>query len=272
MYCYLNDQFVEDGKIPVSDIGLTRGFGIFDFLRTYNGKPFKLKEHLQRFRNSAKLVNLKIEKSDAVLEELVLHLMKKNDLKEANIKLILTGGKSQDGILPLEEPTLILTTNPTVTYPTDLYQNGIATITFSHERFLPACKSLYYIPAILALQKARARGAFEVLYTSPKGQLLEGTTCNFFCFKDGVLLTPESGILRGITREVTLFIAQGNFPITKRSIYISELPQIDEAFLTSSNKEIMPIVKIDDFVIGNGRPGENTQKMIELFQEYTRKK
>lgn len=268
MYCYIEDNFVEDGKISVSDLGLTRGYGVFDFARTYSGITFKLQEHINRFRSSAQQLKLTLKISDSDLKNIVVQLINKNNLPEATVKMILTGGKSSDGILPQEKSTLIVTALPLIPFPQGFYQNGVKVATFNYERFLPNCKSLNYIPAVLALFEAKKRGAFEVFYTNNSGEILEGTTCNFFYFKGDTLFTCASGILPGITREVILEIAKKHFRIEFKALHKDD-STIDEAFLTASNKEVMPIVKIDDFVIKDGSVGKKTRKIMDLFKAYT---
>ncbi len=268
---YVNGKFVpeKDAKISVLDLGLVRGYGVFDFLRTYQGKPFALKEHLQRLINSANIIGLKIPWKISELEKIVLETLKKNKLKEANIKIVATGGVSPDQITPSKNPTLCVLIYPPALYPSASYTKGVKVVTVPWERSFSGSKSTNYIPAILALKKANKKKAVEALYLTPVKEVLEGTTTNFFVIKNNILVTPKNGVLMGITREIVLKLAKKVVKIKEGPIKYSELSKVDEAFITASNKEIMPVVEIDNIKIGNGKVGNNTQKIIKLFREYT---
>lgn len=270
---YLNGQFVpeDEAKISILDLGFVRGYGVFDFLRTYNGKPFKLREHLLRIQNSAKQIGLNFPWSMSELTVLVGQTLKKNHLPEANIKLIATGGLSPDQITPANKPTLAILVYPPAVYPKSYYEQGINVITAPFMRTFPKSKSINYIPAMMALAEARKKHAVEALYRNEKGEVFEGTTTNFFMFKNNILITPKDGVLSGITREVVLKLASKEFLKKLRPVKYAELKIIDEAFITASNKEIMPVVRIDNIVVGNGKVGKNTKRLIELFRQYTRK-
>jgi branched-chain amino acid aminotransferase len=268
---YLDGQFVpaSEAKVSVLDLGLVRGFGIFDFLRTYHGKPFKLEEHLLRLKNSAEQISLKIPWSLKQLEKIIYQTLKKNNLAEANIKILVTGGVSPDQITPAKLPTLAVLVYPPAVYPSSFYQKGIAVVTVPFGRAYPGAKTINYIPAIIALAQAKRKRAIEALYTNEKKEVLEGTTTSFFVFKRHTLITPKDEVLLGITRQVVLSLARTIFQIELRPIKYQELKSIDEAFICASNKEIMPVVKVDNIVVGNGRVGTNTRRIMALFKKYT---
>lgn len=267
---YLNGKFLpeEEAKISVTDLGFVRGFGVFDFLRTYKGKPFKLDAHLKRLKNSAGQIELKCPPLTQV-KEIVLETLRKNHLPEANVKIILSGGITPDQITPSENPTLAVLVYPPTIYPRDFYENGIKIVTVPITRAFPTSKTINYIPAIIALAKAKKARATEAIYRNERNEVLEGTTTNFFIFKGSTLITPTEGILSGITREVVLELAKKEFKVNLRPVKYSELKKADEAFITASNKEIMPVVKIDDIKVGNGKVGKNTKRLMALFKEYT---
>lgn len=269
---YVNGLFLPEkrAKISVLDLGVLRGYGVFDFLRTYQGKPFKLEEHLLRLKNSAAQIGLDLPKPAGELSRIVVELLARNRLPEANIKIILTGGVSPDQVTPTGKPTLIILIYPVLSYPKTFYQEGVKVISYSIKRSFPTAKTINYIPAIVALKKARSKKAVEVLYLNEKKEILEGTTSNFFIFKNNTLMTPGKGILPGITRQVVLDLSRNEFKVKLRPIKYQELLTIDEAFLSASNKEIMPVVKIDQLKVGNGRVGEKTKRVMELFKKYTR--
>ncbi|MBD2129619.1 aminotransferase class IV [Microcoleus sp. ZQ-A2] len=270
--CYLNGKYVpfDQACLPLNDLGIVRGYGVFDFLRTYNGVPFKLTEHVQRLQNSAKLIGLSLPWSTAEIEEITQNTLTHNHLPEANIRIVVTGGASADFITPLGQPSLMVIVTPVSKYPQEYYEQGIKVITVPIERFIPKAKSLNYISAIGALQQAKQTNAVEALYMNSQGDVLEGTTTNFFVFRGSQLITPKEGILNGITRDVILKLAKDRFEIVEQSIGYSQLNHCDEAFITSSTKEIMPVVQIDELYISQGKPGENTQTLMHLFHKYTK--
>lgn len=275
MTIYVNGHFVQESeaKISVLDLGLLRGFGVFDYLRTYHGKPFHLKEHLERLSYSAEQISLHLPYALNEVEGIVLQLLEKNGYPESSIKIVLTGGISADQLLPEQKSTLIILVYPLKPFPENCYTQGIKVTTTSLARSIPTSKTLQYTPAIIALQQAKAAGAQEALYLNAKGEILEATTSNFFAFKDGVLYTPYSDeVLLGITREVVLKVAQGHFPLKIAPIAYAEVGAFEEAFITSSNKEIMPVVQIDGHVIGKGVVGAKTKRVMDLFASYTQEK
>lgn len=269
---YINGAYVndEEAKISVLDLGLIRGYGVFDFLRTYQGRPFHLLDHLLRLKFSAEEIGLTLPYSIEKIEEIIEMLLQKNGYAESNIKILITGGTSEDQFLPQEKATLCILVYPLKPYPQEFYEKGIPVVTTHLSRSLPMVKSVQYTPAIMALQGGRPQNAKEALYINAKGEILEATTSNFFGFKDGVLYTCESDeILLGITREVILHLAKGLFPVTLKSIHKDEIGALEEAFVSSSSREIMPVTYIDGRPIGNAQVGKNTQKLSLLFKEYT---
>ncbi len=267
---YVNGRYVkkEDALISVLDLSVLRGFGVFDYLRTYQGRPFHLEEHLMRLRYSVEQLGMELPLSFAEIETIVLRLKELNSLYEASIKIIVTGGISDDQFIPHQKPTLIILVSPLKAYAQECFTQGIDVITTQLSRSLPMSKTIQYTPAIVALQKSRAK---EALYLNTQGEILEATTSNFFAFKQKTLYTCNSEeILMGITREVVLQLATPLFPLELRSIRYEELPEIDEAFITASNKEVMPVISIDGIPIGNGQVGPLTEQLMCLFHSYTK--
>lgn len=272
---YLNSKWVkkENLKISAFDLAVTRGFGVFEFLRTYKRKPFFLNDHLERFFYSAKLVNLKIPKTKKEIEKIVFKGIEKNPGSELNIKIILTGGETIDGITPIGKHVFIVAFTPIVNYPKEFYQKGVKVITIKSNRFLPTVKSLNYTQAVLAMMKAKKMGAEEVLYVDKKGKITEATRSNFFAVIDEKIVTPNTEILYGITRKIIFELTKKlKIPFFKRPLFISEIKNFDEAFITSTTKEIMPVVKIDNKKIGNGKVGGITKKLIKEFNTFKKNK
>lgn len=269
---YVDGQFYEanDAKIPVTDLAIVRGYGIFDFLRTYNGQPFMLPSHLQRLQHSAKVLEIPLRWSESELTDIIHQALSRSSHEEANIRIIVTGGDSSTFLVPDDEPRLIVMITAVSTYAEHYYHTGAKIITEPSERYLPEAKSLNYLSAIRAIRRAKKADAVEALYISTNGNVLEGTTTNVFAIKGNTLITPEDYILQGVTRKVVLEIAQEHYTIEVRELSLEELLQADELFITSSTKEVMPIVQVDEQIIGDGKPGEATQHLIQLFKDFSR--
>ncbi len=272
---YVDGEYLpeNEARIPVVDIGLLRGYGVFDFLRTYNRRPFHLKEHIARLADSARLIGLGLPCGQDEILAITNQTLERNaDLAEANIRLVITGGLSADSITPEDNPKLMVMVTDLHKCPRQWYRDGAAVITTNDERYLPNAKSTNYIPGILALSRARRQGAIESIYVDRYGRLLEGTTTNLFAFIGDKLVTPGASILAGITRKVVLKLVEveQEFELQIRDIQKTEMRLMDEVFLTASNKEVVPVVRVDDVIIGNGRPGERTRRIMQLFADYTR--
>ena len=269
---YVDGDFISADRaaIPVNDLAILRGFGVFDFLRTYGGRPFHLRDHLQRLKHSAEQISLPCPWSVSALEEIVEQTLQRNSHPESNIRIVVTGGPSEDFITPGQQPRLIVMVSALIVMPAEWYAQGVKIITESLERLMPGAKSIDYIPAILALRRAAAENAVEALYLDGHNNVLEGTTSNLFMFADGKFVTPDRGVLSGITRKVVLRLVQSRYPLEKRDIALAELLAAEELFLCSSNKEVLPVVKVDDVLISDGKPGPNTVKVMKMFADYTR--
>ena len=268
---YIDGQFIsaDQGGVPYDDLGVLRGYGVFDFLRTYNQKPFYLTAHLERLMQSAQQIGIELPWELEELEAIVTQTLQKNPPEESNIRILVTGGSSPDNISPDGKPRLMVMVAPVVVAPKWWYTDGVKVITTEYERFLPTAKTINYIPAIMALKSAYDAGAVEAIYVNAAGHVLEGTTSNLFAVIDDILVTPESGVLSGITRQVTIDVCQPLIEVEMRDITISELWQAQEVFLTSSNKEVAPVVQVDHRIIADGKPGIRTQKVMQAFAEYT---
>jgi branched-chain amino acid aminotransferase len=267
---YVDGQYVEAGTavLPLSDMAILRGYAVFDFLRTYRGKPFHLDDHLKRLRHSAALLHIPFPWSLQYLREVAFELLRQNGYTEANIRFLITGGDSADSITPLDTPRLVVMVTELKPFPLEWYSNGVRVITADVTRHVPGSKSTNYIQAIIALGRARSQGAIESIYVNEKDRLLEGTTSNFFLVRGSTVMTPAEGILPGITRDVVLRLVEGKFPLQQGPLLRSTLSDCTEAFLTSSNKEVVPVTHIDDTVISPS-PGPVTQEIMAMFRSYT---
>ena len=265
---FINGEFVPAGAagVGLNDLGLVRGYGVFDLLRTYGAAPFGLRAHLERLQRSAAQIDLALPWSLDEIEAIVHRTLAQNDPTDVTIRIVVTGGASSNFITPENRPSLIVMLAPVKPYTAATYAAGASLITVDFARFMPTVKSLNYITAIMAQQRARAAGAIEALYCTTAGAITECTTSNFFVLRGDQLITPEADVLTGVTRAAVLDIAGDLYAVVKRPIRYDELATVDEAFITSTTKEVMPIVRIDDIAIGNGKPGPHTQRLLELFR------
>lgn len=264
---YVDGQFVpaEEASVPVGDLAVLRGYGAFDFLRTYNGRPFRLAQNLARLRRSADLIGLEYPWSDEEVAAIVQETLERNNYPESTVRILVTGGLSADNITPEGRSRLIVIVTALKPMPDWWYSQGIKVVTVDTSRLVPNAKSTNYLSAILAMREARAAGAVEALYLTRDGLVLEGTTSNLFIIRDGEIITPADSILPGITRQTVLELVEGVYPVSIREITRDELLAADEAFLTSANKQVAPVVQVDDIRIGAGVPGEHTRRMMDLF-------
>ena len=267
-YCFLNGKILSltEAKVGVEDIGLLRGYGIYDGLAVFNGRPFHFNDHWNRFLSGAHILNLNVpvteEKAKKIIEELAV---KNGFVERANVRLILTGGKTLDGIeYDFNNPTFYILVEKWESLPKDFYENGARLITYKHMRELPEYKTTNYIRAANLQNWRKGENAVEILYTC-SSEVLECATSNIFIVKNKTIITPDENILEGITRKVVLEIARDKYKIEERVTREEELKIADEIFITSSFKDIVPIVKIDDFEVANGKVGPVTKDLMQEF-------
>lgn len=266
---YIDGAFVDDSQamLPANDLAVLRGYGVFDYFRTYGGRPFYLEAHLARLERSASMIGLALPHSLNTIADIVYETVARNAHPESSVRVVITGGPSEDNITPVGQSRLLVFVTPFRPQPAEWYREGVKVITRLTERYLPEAKTLNYIPAIVALQQARAHGAEDALYVDRQGRVLEGTTTNLFAFFGDTLVTPGDDILCGITRQVVLELAASLYTVQIRDLSVDNLLRADEVFITSSNKEICPVRQIDNAVIG--APGANTRCLIEAFKALT---
>lgn len=259
---------VERAGLRLNDIGVLRGYGVFDLLRTYNGRPFLLKEHLARLANSARALGLKVPISQAKIANLIRELLERNKAREAVIRTVLTGGVSANGLdCNRRAPTFYILIEPLRRWPESRRRNGIKLITCDYSRENAQTKTTNYLNAVRLRDQEKKSGAKEILYVY-KNRILEASTSNFFIFHGRTLVTPKEDVLFGVTRNLVLRLARRYFKVEERLIKTSELKRASEAFITATNKEITPVVKVDNLKIADGRVGQNTKFLMNLFHEY----
>lgn len=266
---YMNGSWVHphEATISINDVGVLRGYSVFESLRTYDRRPFHLDEHLARLYRSAAMIELDVSYTHEFLVGVLHELIERNAYKHATIRILVTGGESEDGILPTGKNGLALLITGLAERDMARFARGTKLITTQLQRVSPEAKTSNYVSAIRALKEATRRDASDALFVNEQGHVLEGTRSNFFVFRGDVLVTPRSGVLLGVTRNVVLEVARGRFQIEERPILLEELSAVDEAFITSSSKEITPVIQIDDRQIGAGKPGPRTYEMEQRFIE-----
>ncbi len=275
---YLDGEFVPESqaKISIFDHGFLYGDGVFEGIRAYNGRVFKLKEHLDRLYDSAKAIDLQIPISKDEFKEVILETLRRNELRDAYIRPIVTRGIGDLGLDPRKcgKPSVIVITKPWGKLYGDLYEKGLKAVTVGVRRnafdaLPPNIKSLNYLNNILAKIEANAKGGDEAIFLDRNGYVSEGSGDNIFVVKNGAICTPPTiNNLRGITREVVIeIICKLGIPFREINIGLYDLYTADEVFVTGTAAEIAPIVVIDGRKIGDGRPGEITKKLMEEFRK-----
>ena len=272
-FCYLNGKIVPigDARVSVNDIGLLRGFGIYEGLITHNRKPFMLADHLERFHRSAGKMSLAIPVSDADIEVAINDLVERNVPKdtEALIRIILTGGETRGVIDYGDTPTLFILVTEFAPLEAEYLEHGCSLMSVEYHRDLAEIKSINYIKTVLLQKERRAKGALEVVYTW-QGYVYECGGSNIFIVKGGKLITTKDDIVLGITRKVVITLARPLFEIEERPITVEELRTADEVFITGSFKEVVGVVAIDGKKVGDGMVGPTTKKVMDAFHDFAR--
>jgi branched-chain amino acid aminotransferase len=278
---YIAGKFVpqEDAKISVFDHGLLYGDGVFEGLRSYGGKVFRLREHVVRLYESAKAIWLEIPMSRDAMCDAVNEAIRVNKIDDGYVRLVVTRGAGTLGLDPnrCSNPQVIIIADTITLYPKELYEKGLEIVTVSVQRSSPAAlnpriKSLNYLNNILAKIEGLQAGCIEALMLNHKGEVAECTGDNIFLVHRGILYTPplEAGILGGITRAAVIEVAREagidarETPLTKHDVYVA-----DECFLTGTAAEVVPVVKVDSRTIGTGKPGPMTRDLEKRFRKLT---
>jgi branched-chain amino acid aminotransferase len=272
----------EHARVSVFDHGFLYGEGIYETLRTYNGQPFLFDRHMRRLRNSAGMLTLPIPISDAEIGTRFLDTLQAGGLiggpgKEAYIRLMITRGVGELSYDPAAcpAPSIIVIVKPQIDPPRDAFERGVAAVIVSTVRnhpgtVNPLIKSNNLLNNALAMQEAVRRGAFEGIMRNYRGELAECTTSNLFIVRNGAALTPplDAGLLPGITREFLFEIgAERGIEVREAVLLDEDLFGADEAFLTGTTRELVPIVRVDDRPIGTGHPGPLTSTLLQAFRQ-----
>lgn len=277
---YFDGKFVpeDEAKISIFDHGFLYGDGVFEGIRAYNGRVFKLKEHIDRLYDSAKAIALEIPISKEEFIEIILETLRKNNLRDAYIRPIVTRGIGDLGLDPrkCKKPSIIVITKPWGKLYGDLYEKGLTAVTVavrrnSFDALPPNIKSLNYLNNILAKIEANAKGGDEAIFLDRNGYVSEGSGDNIFIIKNGEITTPPTiNNLKGITRDVVIELTKKlGIPLKEANIGLYDLYTADEVFVTGTAAEIAPIVVIDGRKIGDGKPGKITRMLMEEFRKLT---
>ncbi|SDW27023.1 branched chain amino acid aminotransferase apoenzyme [Marininema mesophilum] len=277
-WVYMNGDYVkkEEATVSIFDHGFLYGDGIFEGIRAYEGNVFRLRDHLKRLYESAHSILLEIPYTIEEMEELVLQAVRKNDLKNAYIRLVVSRGKGDLSLNPAtcKEPQVIIIVDQVAMFPQRMYDEGVSIMTVPTRRNVPDAlnpkiKSLNYLNNILVKLEANQAGVGEALMLNQAGYVAEGSGDNIFIIKKGTLYTPPGyiGALEGITRQAIIDLCDRHGytvkeePFTRHDVYVA-----DEVFLTGTAAEVIAVVKVDGRVVGDGKPGPITNHLLEEFR------
>jgi branched-chain amino acid aminotransferase len=281
MKIYLDGEFYEkeNAKVSVFDHGLLYGDGVFEGIRFYHGRVFRLAEHIDRLYDSAKAICLTIPRTKAEMIEAVLETIRQNELQDGYVRLVVTRGSGDLGLNPAlcPRPTVFIIASRITLYPEEMYRLGLHVVTCAtrripHGALSPMVKSLNYLNNVLAKIEAQQAGAGEGLMLNEQGFVAECTGDNIFTVKNGKVFTPpiSSGALAGITRQVTFeMAAELGIAISESDMTRYDIFTADECFLTGTAAEVIPVVRLDSRIIGDGVPGPITRALIERFHQLT---
>lgn len=279
MIVYVDGQFLpkEQAVVSVFDHGFLYGDGVFEGIRSYGGVVFRLKEHLNRLYESAKTIALTIPISIEEMEEVVLETIRRNELQDSYIRLVVSRGFGDLGLDPRKcpKPSVVCIAASITLYPQEMYENGLEVIITSTRKnrpdvLSPRVKSLNYLPNIMAKQELIWAGVPEGITLTVDGYVAEATADNVFITKKGILFTPPKflGLLEGVTRNAVIDLAkQDGIEVREEVFTAHDLYNADEVFLTGTAAEIIPVVKVDGRSIGDGKPGQMCKKLIQAFKE-----
>jgi len=269
-YYFFNGEFVSNDTPVLTpyELGLLRGYGIFDFLRIVDKVPVFLEDHLERFFQSAKDMRLKVPYSKKQITEYVDSLVQINNVGYSGVRLVLTGGFSESGFTPTK-PNFYLLQHILKENPDSYFRKGIKLITVDYIRDFPKIKTLNYGLVLSYQDELKKQKAFDTLYV--KDDIIsESSRSNFFIVKNHVIITSDTNALSGITRKHVLELAKGKYRVEIRPIHIKELKTADEAFICGSTKPLVPVVQVDKIKIGKGKPGKFTARLRMEFKQRQR--
>jgi branched-chain amino acid aminotransferase len=268
-HVHLNGRITpaDQAVISLFDVGLLRGYAVFDLLRTIHGRPFLLAEHLRRFRASAEYLNLRVPATDEEIAGAIGELLARNGHAEATVRLLLTGGISPNGMgFDPETPTFAILTHELPELPARIYESGGKLITEEHQREIPEAKTTNYLTMLRNLPRVERAGALDVLYHAG-GRVSEAASASFYVVRDGTVVAPRDRVLPGTVGTFVLGLAKERYEMVHEDVSLEDAYSADEAFLTSTTRGIVPIVQLDDRPIGNGVVGPVTRDLMSRFRK-----
>jgi branched-chain amino acid aminotransferase len=279
---YLNGKFVprSEAKVSAFDRGYLYGDGVFEGIRAYNGRIFRLDQHVERLYRGAKAIALEVPLTPEEFRDIMIETVRRNNLRDCYIRVIVSRGEGDLGLDPrncVDAATVVVIASSIALYPKQVYEEGLDVITCTTRRNLPTAlnpqiKSLNYLNNILAKIEVVRAGAHEGLMLNHLGYVAEATGDNVFVWRGGKLITPpvHTGILEGITRQVVLELAQEmELPVREDMLTLFEVYSADECLLTGTAAEVVPVARVDGRIIGDGKPGPITKRLMERFKEVT---
>ena len=281
---YINGTFVprDEASVSITDGGWLHGAGLFETMRAEYGRIFRLRQHLERLRNSAAKLLRPIERADLPADEVFAELLERNGLSKARLRLTVTAGSMLDrpepGAVDVMPLSIALTATALGGYPDSMYQSGIHVVVcdFRQARSDPLAghKTTAYLPRLLGLRQAQRTQCPEALWFNVHNQLAEGSISNVFLAKDGTIKTPplDTPVLPGIARAAVIELAQAaKIPLEETPLTLDDLFVADESFLTNVIMQVMPVIRVEKHDVGDGRVGSITKKMREAFHGLVRK-
>lgn len=268
-YAYLNGSIIplDQAAISPMDIGLLRGYAVFDLLRTFRGRPFLLAEHLRRLRSSAQYLGLDVPASDSEIADAVAELLARNGHDEATVRMVLTGGVSPDGMaFDPATPTFMILTHDLHEPPAELYETGGMLLTHEHCREVPEAKTTNYVTMLRNRPAIVAAGAVDLLYHDGQ-RVFEAASASVYFVKDGRIRAPQDKVLLGTMGSFVLDLAREHYPVDLCDIVLADAFSADEAFLTSTTRGVVPIVALDDSRLGDGTVGPVVRDLMARYRE-----
>ncbi|MBT8218782.1 MAG: aminotransferase class IV [Bacteroidia bacterium] len=268
MYIYFNgDLLNEQANLPITkELSFLRGVAIFDFCGVRNKIPLFLDDYMDRLFNSASQVGLKVPVNRTQLGRDISNFIHRNNIENGYCKIILTGGYTEDGFRPRKENMYMMPVGE-INYDQSVYTQGVSLLLDEFKREIPEVKTTNYLNAIRKIDQLDKAGAVELLYHD-SGQIRECSRCNFFIVKDQVIITQSQEILKGITRKQLLYIARKTYDVEERPIFVEEINDADEAFITSTTKVLFPVVQIDGRKIGSGKVGPVSKDLLQKMNNH----
>ncbi len=265
---YYNDEFLstQDISIHPTDLGVQRGYSIFDFFKLKNLSNPNIEDYIDRFFNSCRAVRITVKKTRTEIKKIAVDLLLKNDTRDGYLKIIASAGNSANGFNHEHSPSLLFMAMPTKDWDRAYYTKGTRLLTSDYQRDIPHVKTTNYMHAAMQADLLKEAKAIDLLYHD-HGLIREASRCNIFLIKDEALFTPSTHILHGITRKRVLSTDIG-IAHHEQDIPLGMIESADEAFITSTTKGVMPIVQIDDMIIGSGEVGAITNKYIEQINRF----